>query len=173
MTTVGQKDIGAHLNSAYWEMHGDRAATSLSLTGEPKEDPVTVTRTIGGAVVSISDTDEKHEMFAEGGLVRSTGLKWLDGTMARPERVLSPWQTELFEILVKSMEQMSRLHVNVPYINPQFSSAALAGNTFGDIIVNVEQLIDSEDYDEVADQVMDHINQRLARGMSVGGIRMT
>ena len=71
------------------------------------------------------------------------------------------------------MEQMSRLHVNVPYIHPQLSSGAITGNSFGDIIVNVEQLIDSEDYDEVADQVMEHINQKLARGMSVGGIRMT
>ena len=31
---------------------------------------------------------------------------------------------------------------------------------------------DDNDYDEVAEKVMDHINERLGRGMSVGGVRI-
>lgn len=42
--------------------------------------------------------------YATGGLATETGPAWLDGTPSKPERVLSPIQTELFERMVSALE---------------------------------------------------------------------
>ena len=111
-----------------------------------------------------------YEGHAVGGDAGYTGFHWLE----KGERVLTPQQNNLFMELVESMERMSRVYVGSQRINPTFADSASGHDiTFdGGIQVYVDQLIDDNDYDEVAEKVMDHINERLGRGMSVGGVRI-
>lgn len=114
-------------------------------------------------------------MYGKGGMNFRTGLAWLDGTPEDPERILSPYQTELFEILVHSMEEMSR--VNVPML-PSFGGEFMTGGSnsslsFGDIIVQVEHLDSDTDYDDMAEHVLDSVMEKINRSAVVGGIRFS
>lgn len=109
--------------------------------------------------------------YASGGLIDYTGLAWMDGTSYQPERVLSPYQTELFEILVRSMEQMSKIAVPSFPSFGGFAGGAGGGLTFGDIIVNVERLDSETDYDDMAERVLDSVMGKINRSSVVGGIR--
>jgi hypothetical protein len=113
------------------------------------------------------------EHFAAGGLATTTGPVWVDGSPQLPERILSPYQTELFGILVRSMEEMSR--VSVPTL-PNFGGDFMTGGSnsslsFGDIIVNVEHLDSDTDYDDMAGHVLDSVMEKINRSAVVGGIR--
>lgn len=50
-----------------------------------------------------------YQKFDKGGIADFTGPAWLDGTKRRPERILSPVQTQLFEQMVASLEEQKRL----------------------------------------------------------------
>lgn len=50
-----------------------------------------------------------YQKFDKGGIADFTGPAWLDGTKRRPERILSPIQTQLFEQMVASLEEQKRL----------------------------------------------------------------
>lgn len=109
--------------------------------------------------------------YKEGGLAETTGPAWLDGTKERPERILSPVQTELFESLVRSLETMAK--VRIPSL-PAFGDDLTAGGNpinVGDIIVNVDKMDNDADYEELAERVFETIMARLNRGSVVGGIR--
>lgn len=112
--------------------------------------------------------------FATGGIADFTGPAWLDGTPDRPERVLSPYQTELFEDLVQSLHSI-KTSVSLPSFSaPSMRSDLTDGFVMeGDVIINVETLSDDEDYEEVATRVMEEIASRMNFGNIIGGMRST
>lgn len=111
--------------------------------------------------------------YATGGLNTQPGLAELHGTANAPERILSPKQTALFEDMVKSLEEMSRININLPTLAnlPDMTGGGSEYN-FGDIVVNVSSLSSDADYEEVADQLMETIRDRMNRGMPIGGVRI-
>lgn len=114
----------------------------------------------------------KHYGYATGGMASNTGLAWVDGTINKPERILSPYQTELFEDLLASLHNI-KTSVSMPSFNPPAMQSGF-GNGFvmeGDVIINVDTLADDEDYEEVATHVMEEIATRMNFGSVIGGIR--
>ena len=126
----------------------------------------------GGTLNSTSASNTKVSAYATGGVADYTGLAWLDGTPANPERVLSPEQTKSFDSLVGimddlrssgvSMEAISNMAkwstlVNVPSIFSYVGSDAYQGNSanIGDIFVNITeaQITDDRDIEELANVV--------------------
>lgn len=110
--------------------------------------------------------------YASGGLASHTGFAWLDGDVNQPERVLSPYQTELFEDLIQSLHSIRVSTPSTSYSSPDMSTNT-EGNVVleGDIVVNVESLSSDEDYEEMANRVMETIADGLSRGTVVGGLR--
>lgn len=49
--------------------------------------------------------------YASGGIADYTGLAMLDGTKSRPERILSAYQTELFEDMLSSLHSIRTMRV--------------------------------------------------------------
>ena len=137
--------------------------------------------------VQATSKDEAHKLFmaegnrlgsyyqagsayAKGGLAYSTGPAWLDGTPNAPERVLSPYQTELFEDLIQTLHEVRVSTNSFGFAPPAMSSN---NNSFvfdGDIIVNVETLSDDADYEEVAARVGEVLVRQMSRSGAVGGI---
>lgn len=112
------------------------------------------------------------QQFARGGLANFTGPAWLDGTPGSPERVLSPFQTKLFESMVDALQTMATVKAPAFMMSPAVSqTAGNSGNTFGDIIVNVESLSKDEDYEEVARRVGDAMLRMMNKGNAIGGMR--
>ena len=110
--------------------------------------------------------------FALGGLAKGTGLAWLDGTQQDPERVLSPYQTKLFETMVHALEQMNNIYV--PSM-PNFAGLETSGGnpvSVGDIIVNVDNLDTDDDYEELARKVSEVLMEEIGRTAVVGGLRI-
>ena len=60
----------------------------------------------------------KVTAYAKGGLNQATGLAWLDGTKTRPERILSPYQTELFEDLLKTLHAIRTVQAPQAVVRP-------------------------------------------------------
>ena len=111
--------------------------------------------------------------YAKGGMAYKTGPAWLDGSPTQPERILSPYQTELFESLVRAMETMSRVTIpSMPFVDYGDSAGASSVNV-GDIIVNVDKMETDADYEAMAQKVFDALMERLNRGSVVGGIRFS
>ena len=115
----------------------------------------------------------KPNGYATGGESFDTELAILHGSPTRPERVLNETQTALFDMLVQDLHTISRIRTSSSSITGWDGSGTAYGNTFGDIVINVQSLSSDSDYDEMADKVMDVINTRINRGMAVGGIRRT
>ena len=110
--------------------------------------------------------------FKEGGILDFTGPAWIDGSKQKPERVLNPYQNELFETLVRAMERMSK--VQIPSM-PDFGRIGENGNSvmsIGDIIVNVDNLDTEDDYETIARKVSEIIMERIGRTTVVGGLRI-
>lgn len=100
-------------------------------------------------------------------------MAWLDGTPQKPERVLSPYQTELFEDMIQSLHEIRTLRVPTSIVAPRLPDAQQNQPlTIESITVNVERLDSDEDYDEMAERVGEKIMEKVTRGMSVGGIRL-
>lgn len=113
----------------------------------------------------------KISRYATGGMADYTGLAWLDGSPSRPERILSPYQTELFENLVQSLQQIK---VSVPKITvPSYEPLRNSGFTFGDINIQVDSLNDDADLEKLSEAVMEHIVDAITDGAAVGGLRFT
>lgn len=110
--------------------------------------------------------------YASGGVANSTGLAWLDGTASNPERVLSPYQTKLFEVMVNALENINRL--SIPTMSNMNGIQTSGGNpvSVGDIIVNVDNLDTNDDYEDLADKVSAVIMERLGRTAAIGGLRI-
>ena len=115
----------------------------------------------------------KVTAYAKGGLNQATGLAWLDGTKAKPERVLSPYQTELFEDLLKTLHAIRTVQVPQAVVRPQLPEMVQNQPlTIESITVNVERLEKEADYDTMAERVGEKIMERAMRGMAVGGLRL-
>ena len=118
------------------------------------------------------DTDKYYiTMFKKGGLANFTGPAWLDGTPSAPERILSPYQTELFEDMIKTLHSIKVNAVSMPKISYDQSGSASAF-TFGDIIINVDKLDSDADYEYIAERVKEQMMDSMGKGASVGGIRI-
>ena len=110
--------------------------------------------------------------YAQGGLAYNTGLAWLDGTTTHPERILSPYQTELFEDLLKSLHEIRTLRVPSTAIIPQIPEGRQSSFNIENITVQVQKLESDADYEEIAEKVGEQIMEKAMRGMSVGGLRI-
>lgn len=118
-------------------------------------------------------TTKYVKKYLEGGLSTGTGLAWLDGTPQKPERVLSPYQTVLFEDLLKSLHEIKTLRVPSSIVTPRLPDVQQTQPlTIESITVNVERLESDSDYDEMAEKVGEKIMEKVTRGMSVGGFRL-
>lgn len=114
----------------------------------------------------------KVAQFAKGGLADYTGLVQIDGTRTNPERILSATQTKLFEGLVSSLEQMSRISVSPMRYSGNVSTGKNSAYTFGDINISVEKLDSDRDLEDLADKVKESIAKSMAKGRAVGGITL-
>ena len=115
----------------------------------------------------------KKKRIAEFDTGGSTGDQEGIAYIHRKERVLTPEQSETFDKVLKTMEALNKIYVNMPSLNPQMTSGNTSNITFeGGIHIEVDQLSSDSDYEEVAERVMDYINERIGRGMSVGGVRI-
>ncbi len=114
----------------------------------------------------------KVTAYAQGGLAHDTGLAWLDGTKTKPERILSPYQTELFEDLLKTLHTIRTFRAPTAVVQPSISPVQQQSMNIENITVRVERLDSEQDYEEMAERVGEHIMDKVARGMTVGGIRI-
>ena len=113
----------------------------------------------------------QYARYKDGGRITSTGPAWVDGTETNPERILNAKQNSLFETLVNSMEQMSRINVpSLPALGSDWTGGGAPVNV-GDIILNVDKLESDDDYSAVADKVIEMIMEKVNRGSAIGGIR--
>ena len=121
---------------------------------------------------TVSNPGSYIKQFDIGGLANFTGPAWLDGTKERPERILSPYQTELFEDMIETLHSIKVSTSSMPTItyDKEVSGQSFA---FGDIIINVEKLENDADYENMAKRCMEEIMEYMNRGASVGGIRIT
>ena len=89
--------------------------------------------------------------YAKGGFVNYTGPAWLDGTPSKPEAVLNPKQTRLFETMVSSLERTAN--------NSNVNSPLGSSYNIGDIntSIQVAKLDDQTDIDKLARKVEDKI----------------
>ena len=119
----------------------------------------------------MNESKPKMVAFDTGGVVSNEGVAFVHDK----ERILNPYQTELFDSLVRAMETMSR--IMVPDV-PAFGSDTLFGGasnsvSVGDIIVQVDKMETDADYEDMADKVLNAILERLNRGTAIGGIRFS
>jgi hypothetical protein len=83
--------------------------------------------------------------YLQGGLVKNTGLAWLDGTAGRPEVVLNPLQTEIFRRFVQYLPQlegtvmsgMPNIVYNAPIVQNDIN---IVNNTPFDVANNMDNL---------------------------------
>ena len=111
--------------------------------------------------------------YASGGIIDYTGPAWVDGTPQMPEYIMNHAQMESVRGLIHSLGQIAT--VSVPTLMGMTPPTLRGGNSgieFGDIIVNVNSLNTDEDYDDMAERVMDAISDKMNRGVAVGGVRM-
>ena len=107
--------------------------------------------------------------FAEGGILNYTGPAWVDGSKERPERILNAHQTQAFDTLV---DWLTTPKLNFPGLTAGMGPTLQgAGSpvTFGDINIEVDSLDSDTDIDNLADKLMEAINNRMLRGMAIGG----
>lgn len=116
---------------------------------------------------------DKSIHYASGGIIDYTGPAWVDGTPQMPEYIMNSAQMDAVKGLIHTLGQA--LTVSVPTLlgmtAPTLRSAG-GGIEFGDIVLNINGLNSDEDYDEMAERVMDAISDRMNRGAAVGGVRM-
>lgn len=117
-------------------------------------------------------TTKYVKKYLEGGLATGTGLAWVDGTTQRPERILSPYQTELFEDLIRSLHEIRTLKAPAAVVTPHLPDAQTPSYHIDSITVQVQRLESEQDYEEMAERIGEHIMEKVTRGMSVGGIRI-
>ena len=111
-------------------------------------------------------------VYKNGGIADFTGPAWLDGSTRNPERILSPYQTKLFESMVQALEKMST--ISIPSM-PNFGGITAGSESnvsVGDIIVNVDNLDTDDDYEELARKVSEVLMERIGRTAVVGGLRI-
>lgn len=109
--------------------------------------------------------------FKKGGMTYDTGLAWLDGTKTDPERILSPYQTKLFEDLISTLHMIRTVNIkpsalNIPKLNEQAQ-----GFNIEKIDVHVEKLENEQDYAAAAEKLMNEFYKKMNRTRAIGGIQ--
>ena len=108
--------------------------------------------------------------YKTGGMVYETGPAWLDGTPAKPERVLSAYQTQLFEDLLATLHSIKTF--NVSGITSAKAPEVRGGQTplvIEEISVNVNSLNDDADYELMAERVGEVLKRQVLKLMPSGG----
>lgn len=111
--------------------------------------------------------------YKTGGLAFETGPAWLDGTPTAPERVLSSYQTQLFEDMIKTLHEIKQVRVaGISSVKaPEYTNGNNSYN-IESIVVHVDSLNDDTDFEELADKVGEVILDKVTRTMSIGGITL-
>ena len=146
----------------YWEQQGGRSnKTALAtIPNATVADPTWYLRKANDIPV-----------YALGGLNTTTGLAWLDGTKARPERILSGYQTELFEDMLKTLHAIRTVHVSSMTGAPAFGGNGNAAPNIDSIVINVANLDDATNIEEAAEKLMNAFYKKISRNRPVGGIQ--
>ena len=110
--------------------------------------------------------------YKAGGLANYTGPAWVDGSTQNPERILSPYQTKLFESMVQALEQASRISVQPMQNYSNVSTTGPSNVSVGDIVVNVDNLDTDDDYEELARKVCETIMDQIGHTAAIGGLRI-
>lgn len=114
----------------------------------------------------------KMTRYVSGGVADFTGPAWLDGTKQEPERILNATQTKLFDSMVTSLQEISRIRVApMPYTGDTMASKNY-GYTFGDINISVEKLDTDRDLEDLAERVKESIVDSMIKGRAIGGITL-
>ncbi len=174
-------DNSAFINNSEWGGSGDSSSSgggggggSSSGSSKTTAGSVKTSSSRGSTTLTTRSLFKPtFAKFAKGGVADYTGLAQVDGTATEPERILSGTQTKLFDTLVKSLEQMSRVSVSPMRYNGEISTGkATAGYTFGDINISVDHLDNDRDIEDLADKVKDAIVESMTKGRAVGGITL-
>ena len=164
---AGQAQVRAQYNT----MLNSALLSVKSYGGDPVSSG---SKTVSSAIDALNRIKAGASKYATGGLSTQTGLAWLDGTPSKPERVLSPYQTELFEDMIETLHALKTVNVpTMPAFGDDTVSRAQPALTFGDVIIQVDNLEDDADYDELAEKFFDHVLEKSGRIQSVGGIRLS
>ena len=94
----------------------------------------------------------------------------MHGSKERPERILSAYQTELFEDLIDTLHAIRRINISIPTM-PYRESGGFEGLNIENLVVQVGDLVNDGDYEEAGRKVVDAIYNEIIKGMPVGGIR--
>lgn len=110
-------------------------------------------------------------MYKTGGLAYETGPAWLDGTSAKPERVLSAYQTQLFEDLIATLHTIKTLNINgIRSVAMPNVGRGETPFTIEHISVHVDALNDDADYELMAEKVGDVLKREIMKSMPTGGL---
>lgn len=142
------------------------------VTGFKKVVANAVLKLLGAATAKYPGTYMKFvKAYKEGGLNTTTGFAWLDGTKSRPERILSGYQTELFEDLLSTLHEIRRFNISglSGYKAPSLNGSA-GGMNIDSVQINVNRLESDQDYDEMAERVCEVIKEKMVQTMPVGGL---
>lgn len=107
-----------------------------------------------------------------GGLADYTGPAWVDGSPQDPERILTPYQTKLFESMVRALETISTIPISTMPNMSGLQSTGANPVSVGDIIVNVDNLDTDDDYETLAEKVGEVLMEKIGRTAVVGGLRI-
>lgn len=109
--------------------------------------------------------------FKKGGMTYDTGLAWLDGTKTDPERILSPYQTKLFEDLISTLHMIRTVNIKPAALNVPKLTEQAQGFNIEKIDVHVEKLEKEQDYAAAAEKLMNEFYKKMNRTRAIGGIQ--
>ena len=115
---------------------------------------------------------KQKKLYGSGGLI-TRPTEAIIGETGKPERVLNPEQTFLFENMVATLQEAAHVGVSaMPDLGVVGGGVTNNNGSFAvdQIIVNVDQLSDDQDYEELADKVFETLLERVQHGTAVGGL---
>ncbi|MCD5419787.1 hypothetical protein LRS71_09495 [Rhodococcus pyridinivorans] len=136
------KSIPPNFMDAGVDAVADGADTAINNLGDMLSSAWTAARSIGGNILDALNP------FDSGGLARGKGF--LPKNVIAPERVLSPEQTKLFEILVQSLQALSNGDYDggLARIGIEEDHALVdAALTMREVATSVDDLVNKGDYD--------------------------
>lgn len=147
------------------------AITKIAQSTVSKADAILNARNQALAAVPTGATVTGSKAYKLGGLATETGPAWLDGTKSKPERVLSAYQTQLFEDMIKTLHEIRTINVGgiMNAKAPDINNGA-GGFNIESIQVIVENLDTDADYEEMAERVGEKLKEQIMRGMAIGGL---
>lgn len=108
-------------------------------------------------------------LFGKGGLVTKP-TEAIIGETGRPERVLDPDQTMLFDTMVATLQNVAKISVGALPDIGAFTGGGANDVSVDQIVVNVDRLAEGQDYEELADRIYETLVERIRRGTAVGGM---